>query len=182
MSAHMVGGDSYRLVPHPDAGGLRFEGVRSNMPTPTLPPGPTMRDAREDADYADTVMHEAAHGACAYALGWTVHYVDARTGKTEVTPPPLQSQTLAEKDLQHAVIAASARAFMGAHSDHAFTDDRFQVRNRGHIDFETAQRRAEHLAAEPWPKAIYNRLNAALLGGSGRLEGDELARVLEGAA
>jgi hypothetical protein len=170
-----TGGDSYR-----PGGPVHIEGAERTS-TPTLPPGPlTVSRADEEADYLDAVLHESSHGACAFALGWTVHYVDARTGKTEVTPPPLQSQTLAEKDLQHAVIAASARAFMGAHSDHAFTDDRFQVRNRGHIDFEAAQRKAEKLAAEPSVKVVYDRLVTALLAGSGRLEGAELAAVLNG--
>ena len=176
MSHLGTGGDSYRPTPSGEAGGIRYEGDGERT-APTLPRPLNVTDHADE--FADTVRHEAAHGACAYALGWTVHYVDARTGKTEVTPPPLLSQTLAEKDLQHAVIAASAKAFTGSYRDRPFEDDRFQVRRRGHIDFGAAQKKAERLAADPWPKAIYNRLIAALLI-HGRLEGDKLAAVLAG--
>src|SRR5450759_4677 len=60
--------------------------------------------------------------------------------------------------------ADALAAFTGSYCDRPFGDDRFQVRNRGHVDFETAQKKAEKLAADPWPKAIYLRLVDAIVG------------------
>jgi len=193
MSHLGTGGESYRLVPSPDEGGLRFVG--SLRATPDIQGaesvgeltraaravGINLGDAREeDENYLDNVRHEAAHAACAYSLGWSVVWCDARAGNTGINAPDIMSQSINDRHLQHSVIAASAKAFTGSWQDRPFEDDRFQVRNRGHIDFEAAQRKAEKLAADPWVKGIYNRLIDALLAGPGRLAGDELQRVLEG--
>jgi hypothetical protein len=144
--------------------------------------GLDMGDERaDDEEFASTVRHEAGHAATAHALGWTVTFVDARSGETRVEFPPLQSQSLADRDLQYACIAASGTAFTDSRSDGELAGDRYQVRalGLGHIEFADARAKAQRLAAHPWAKGIYDRLVAALLI-HGRLEGAELDAALRG--
>jgi hypothetical protein len=195
MSHLSSGGDSYRLCPHPDSGGIRMV---DSLRTSTIPDGPLtvgqlkqlarevgipIGDERSDAeDFEHVARHEAGHAAAAHSLGWNVTSVDARSGETRIKFPPLQSQSLADRDLQYACIAASGTAFTDSHSDAELAADRYQVRTLGlgHIEFDLARAKAKKLAAEPWVKGIYGRLIDALLK-SGRLEGAELQRVLDDA-
>jgi hypothetical protein len=102
---------------------------------------------REDADdFESNCRHEAAHAACAFSLGWDVEFCDARGGRTGINPPDIMSQSINDKHLQFSVIAASAKAFTRSYCDQPFEDDRYQVRSKGHIDFETAQKEAELVA------------------------------------
>jgi hypothetical protein len=82
--------------------------------------------------------------------------------------------------LQHAAIAAAGAAASGWGSSEREENeaDRWAVRRRGFTDFESARAKAEKVLADPWVKAIYNRLVDALLV-HGQLEGAELVRVLE---
>jgi hypothetical protein len=162
--------------------------TRSSLPSGPINVGELRRLARaagipigdaraDDEDREWTAKHEAAHAAVAHALGWTVESVDVVSGQTRTVPPALQDQSLAEKDLQHAVIAAAGAAFTGAHSDGELEADRFAVRLRGFTRWEEARAKAERLTAEPYVKALYERLTDALLKHD-RLEGEQLARVL----
>lgn len=166
------------------AAGIRFQGVErsQNGSSPTtaksLRAGSNPESDREE--FEDTCRHEAAHAAAAFGLGWSVEFVDARAGQTKVTPPPLYSQSLADKDLQHAVIACAGAVATGISSSRAeLEDDRVAVLLRGFTHWEDARRKADRLMADRYVKALTERLTDALLR-HGRLEGAALDRVLAG--
>lgn len=193
MSAHMVGGSSYR-----PGGPVHIEGAERTdwVNGERLAAGPMsvqgMRDIARaagldlgrDDDEARTARHEAGHAAAAFALGWEVEVCDARAGETRFVFPDIMSQSIVDRQREYGVIAASGAEFCGHWVDDynpELANDRAQLSDKcgDVIDWETARKSAAKLAAEPWVKGIYNRLLDALLV-RGRLDGAELQRVLNG--
>jgi hypothetical protein len=133
----------------------------------------------DDQDRRWTARHEAAHAAVAHALGWSVNSIDIGAGQTRCEPPDIMSQSVSDRKLQHAVIAAAGAAASGQSSDWEENEsDRIAVRLEGWFDFETARGKAELALAEPYVKAIHERLTDALIQ-CGELHGESLRRVLE---
>jgi hypothetical protein len=142
--------------------------------------GLDLGNEREDKeDRARTIEHESAHVATAHSLGWTVESVSIDAGATKITMPDFQTHdSLAQRNLEYAVIAASGAAFTGISSDRGeLLSDRWAARSKG-VDFVEARRKAVLLTKDRGVRALFDRVVAALTV-SGTLEGAELARVLE---
>jgi hypothetical protein len=130
-------------------------------------------------DRRSTAIHEAAHGAAAYALGWEVSSIDIAAGITRSQYPDIMSQDLRDRNLEFAVIQAAAAAASGFSSDwEEYGADRAAVRAKGWFDFETARKKAEKLLADPYVRKLHERLTAALIK-HGRLEGAQLRAILD---
>jgi hypothetical protein len=157
----------------------------------SLPPGPmTISELKQkaaevglvkadDEDFRHVAEHEAGHGAVAAALGWSLRFIDAHSGETRVDFPPIQDQSLAERDLEYATIVAAGAVFTGTSTERAeLASDRLKLRLRGFTRWEEARALAERLMREPYVMGLHHRLVDALLV-HGRLEGPALQRVLE---
>ena len=80
-------------------------------------------------------------------------YVDARAGETKIEPPEYWEQSLTDRFLQHATIAAAGSVAAGTSSKREENmNDRIAVRLKGHVDFEEGRKRAELVLADRWAK------------------------------
>jgi hypothetical protein len=112
-------------------------------------------------------------------LNWTVTSIDIGAGETKIEWPDIMGRKLSDRNFQYAVIGAAGAAASGQSSwEEENAGDRYAVRAKGWVDFETARAKAEKLLADPDVKATHKRLTDALIM-CGELHGETLRRVLE---
>jgi hypothetical protein len=132
-----------------------------------------------DSDLRWAAMHEAGHGALAYAIGWTVEKIQigpGRQGKTTSRPP--EELFGAERSRQEGALSAAGVASTGPQYSPGTEDDRAAIRELGGVTFERALEGAQRALADPWVKRIRDGLVDALIERR-RLEGAELQRILD---